>query len=353
MSATTQNNNMTMINDMFSAFMERAVNDGPLSEYQDSINEIKEILSNYWLDEENQTIFSKVLGSIKTKTTRKSKKSDDDTPKPRRPKSAYIFFCKDKREEVKTKMTEDNDGDKPKPTEVMRGLGAAWRELKESGNNELLSKYEDLAAIDKFECHAENGTTPPPSYEEFTWSKAPVIIPDPVHVVPTPRMPVCNPCTSRPKSIAPCRFVMQGMRCPHAKCRFDHDVTPETAKPKPASVMICGRPTPKPAPSGDAALAVLLNEEINHKPIPGSPKPAALPPALPPPPVSMNIWGHQNLAALPPPPPPASTPPPPSPPPPSADDDEVVLRVPMALALQAMQMAMASGKTKVRVEIIP
>jgi hypothetical protein len=186
--------------------------------------------------------------------------------------------------------------------------------------------------------------------EEFMWSKAPVIIPDPVHVVPAPRMPVCNPCTSRPKSIAPCRFVMQGMRCPHAKCRFDHDVTPETAKPKPASVMICGRPTPKPAPSGDAALAVLLNEEINHKPIPGSPKPAALPPALPPPPASMNIWGHQNLAAL---PPPADTPPPPPPPPPSADDDEVVLRVPMALALQAMQMAMASGKTKVRVEIIP
>jgi hypothetical protein len=157
MSATTQNN-MTMINDMFKSFMERAVNDGPLSEYDSSILDITKQLADYWFEDENQAIFSEVLGSIKTKTTRKSKKSDDDTPKPRRPKSAYIFFCKDKREEIKTKMTED--GDKPKPTEVMRGLGAAWRQLKESGDNDLLSKYEDLAATDKAECHVENGTVP-------------------------------------------------------------------------------------------------------------------------------------------------------------------------------------------------
>jgi hypothetical protein len=203
------------------------------------------------------------------------------------------------------------------------------------------------------------------------WSKSPDIVPDKTHVVPTPRMPVCNPCTSRPKSsIPPCRFVMQGMRCPHAKCRFDHDVTPEptAAKPKPASVMMfCGRPAPKPAPTGDAVLAARLNKEINHKPMPKltpDTKPAAMPPALPPPPPSMNIWGHQNLAALPPPPPPpsyeewgnqkpAALPPPPPPPPPPPADDEVVLRVPKELAMQAMQMAMASGKTKVRVEIVP
>ena len=117
-----------MINDMFKSFMERAGAEGPFSEYDE---EITEMLTNYWFDEENQAIFSKVLGSIKTKTTRKSKKSDDDTPKPRRPKSAYLFFCKEQREAVVAKMTEDN-GEKPKPKEVLSGLGAAWKELKNS-----------------------------------------------------------------------------------------------------------------------------------------------------------------------------------------------------------------------------
>ena len=46
MSATTQTNNMTMINDMFRSFMERAVNDGPFSEYDDEIYEIT--ASKFW-----------------------------------------------------------------------------------------------------------------------------------------------------------------------------------------------------------------------------------------------------------------------------------------------------------------
>tara|TARA_A100001011_G_scaffold209533_1_gene217751 strand:+ start:1823 stop:2974 length:1152 start_codon:yes stop_codon:yes gene_type:complete len=160
MSATTQTKNMTLINDMFTAFMERAVDEGgPLAEWDE---QVATDFMAFWFHDDNQKAFSKVLGSMKT-TVRKSKKSDDDTPKPRRPKSAYLFFCKENREEVVEKMTEENDGTKPAPKDVLSGLGAAWKELKESTkvkDKKLMAKYEEMAKIDKDECHKENGTSP-------------------------------------------------------------------------------------------------------------------------------------------------------------------------------------------------
>jgi len=160
MSATTQTKNMTLINDMFTAFMERAVDEGgPLAEWDE---QVATDFMAFWFHDDNQKAFSKVLGSMKT-TVRKSKKSDDDTPKPRRPKSAYLFFCKEKRSEVVEKMTEENDGTKPAPKEVLSGLGAAWKELKASSNckdKQLLARFEKMASDDKDECHRENGTSP-------------------------------------------------------------------------------------------------------------------------------------------------------------------------------------------------
>ena len=161
MSATTQNN-MKLFNDMFTAFMERAgEEDGPFAEYDESVSNA---LLDFWNTEENQAIFKKVTDGMKTKTktARKSKKSDDDKPKPRRPKSAYIFFCKEQRADVVETMTEENGGEKPTPKDVLSRLGAEWKKLKGSTktkDKQLLSKVEEMAAKDKAECHEENGTS--------------------------------------------------------------------------------------------------------------------------------------------------------------------------------------------------
>ena len=162
MSATTQNN-MKLFNDMFTAFMERAgEEDGPFAEYDESVSNA---LLDFWNTEENQAIFKKVTDGMKTKTktARKSKKSDDDDkPKLRRPKSAYIFFCKEQRPDVVETMTEENGGEKPAPKDVLSRLGAEWKVIKASNkvkDKELLSKVEEMAAKDKAECHEENGTS--------------------------------------------------------------------------------------------------------------------------------------------------------------------------------------------------
>ena len=163
MSVSVQNNNMAVLNELFTAFMERCVDEGgPLAEYDESI---EASLKEFWNEEKNQDIFNTAIKKLKGTTTRSKKSkssSDSDGEKKRRPKSAYIFFCKETRSAVVETMTEENDGTKPKPAEVLSALGAAWKELKASSkpkDKKLLAKFEQMAADDKEECHKENGTT--------------------------------------------------------------------------------------------------------------------------------------------------------------------------------------------------
>ena len=70
-----------------------------------------------------------------------------DPNKPKRGKSAYLFFCADHREDVKAQL-----GEEAKTTEVTAELGRMWNEIKESTKKEdkqKLSKYEDMAKSDK------------------------------------------------------------------------------------------------------------------------------------------------------------------------------------------------------------
>ena len=72
--------------------------------------------------------------------------SPKDPMKPKRGRSAYIFFCGETREEVKKEL-----GD-VKPQQVMRQLGARWKELKESTqrtDKALIAKYTKMAEEDK------------------------------------------------------------------------------------------------------------------------------------------------------------------------------------------------------------
>lgn len=66
---------------------------------------------------------------------------------PKRPKSAYIFFCLDKRDLVKQEMDDD-----AKATEITSELGRRWNLLKKAGK---ISKYESQANEDKIRYQTE------------------------------------------------------------------------------------------------------------------------------------------------------------------------------------------------------
>ena len=66
---------------------------------------------------------------------------------PKRAKSAYLYFCLDKREEVKRDL-----GDGSSATDITRELGARWNILKTEGSTK---KYDDEAAEDKSRYYLE------------------------------------------------------------------------------------------------------------------------------------------------------------------------------------------------------
>lgn len=73
------------------------------------------------------------------------KKSDKDPNAPKRGKSAYIFFCADKREDAKTHL-----GEKATGKEIMAFLGKMWKELKADDTLvDKLAEYENAAVADK------------------------------------------------------------------------------------------------------------------------------------------------------------------------------------------------------------
>jgi high mobility group protein B2 len=79
------------------------------------------------------------------------KKSDKDPNAPKRNKTAYIYFCSDKRAEAKSEL-----GDDAKATEVTALLGKMWKELKEDDDrSDELEKYNKLAADDKLRYNEE------------------------------------------------------------------------------------------------------------------------------------------------------------------------------------------------------
>ena len=113
---------------------------------------------------------SKDIEKIIEEGTPKTKKvsSPKDPNKPKRGKSAYIFFCGEARVEVKEEM------DDAKPQEVMRELGIRWKTLKESprkADKTKMAKYTKMAEEDKARSTQEMETYVPPSEEELVAAK--------------------------------------------------------------------------------------------------------------------------------------------------------------------------------------
>ena len=77
--------------------------------------------------------------------TTKRKSSDKVSNSPKRGKSAYLFFCAEKRQEAIARLGSDAKG-----AEVMALLGQMWNELKEDKERENeLNHYKKLAEQDK------------------------------------------------------------------------------------------------------------------------------------------------------------------------------------------------------------
>ena len=89
-------------------------------------------------------------------------KGKKDKNAPKRGKSAYIFFCADKRAEVKKEL-----GEEAKATEVAARLGELWNELKaDEDRADEMKVYAEQAAEDKARYEAEMETYKPPSDDE-------------------------------------------------------------------------------------------------------------------------------------------------------------------------------------------
>lgn len=112
--------------------------------------------------EKEKDIKSLVDSTMPKKTKKES--SPKDPNKPKRGKSAYIFYCGETRSLVKEDL-----GD-VKPQEVMRELGVRWKTLKESTKKsdiKKVEKYNEMAASDKVRAADEMDTYIPPSDEEL------------------------------------------------------------------------------------------------------------------------------------------------------------------------------------------
>lgn len=94
-----------------------------------------------------------IKGAVKG--ARKGKKEKDEN-KPKRAKTGYIFFCQDKRKEVKKKNPDATFG------EIGSALGKMWRELGEKEKAKYLKKNED----DKKRYEQEMTNYQPPKKEE-------------------------------------------------------------------------------------------------------------------------------------------------------------------------------------------
>ena len=107
-----------------------------------SDNGSKELVDK-WNSQENIEAFN----VVEIKSTKRSSDKIKDPNKPKRGKSAYIFFCAKKREEAKANL-----GNGAKATEVTSELGRMWNALKASNKKAektLLASLEAEAAEDK------------------------------------------------------------------------------------------------------------------------------------------------------------------------------------------------------------
>lgn len=124
---------------------------GFLNAYGDNQDQINELVDS-WNSEEVQSLFKESVGAKQKKPRKKRVKGQ-----PKKNKSAYLYFCADKREQVKL----ENPG--LKTSEITSLLGDGWKELKEDDSRkDELESYTKQAAVDKIRYEDEKKNFVPP-----------------------------------------------------------------------------------------------------------------------------------------------------------------------------------------------
>ncbi len=103
--------------------------------------------------EEMATYVPSESDSEEPEKSEKKKRAKKPKDAPKNAKSAYMFFCADKRAEVKEQNPELS------PKEITTKLGAMWKEIKD--DEKEVKKYNELAAADKDRYKEEMSTYVP------------------------------------------------------------------------------------------------------------------------------------------------------------------------------------------------
>jgi len=89
---------------------------------------------------ENADFNTKLASTIASNIPKASAKPKRDENKPKKPTSTFLRFCKDNRAAVITTLTKKNKGEKPKNTDILKGMAAAWAEYKTAAESKPKGK---------------------------------------------------------------------------------------------------------------------------------------------------------------------------------------------------------------------
>ena len=131
--------------------------------------EVMKVLGQMWQAEKKRAPYEKqaaadkaryekeMAGYVPPPATEADKKKKKDPSAPKRPRSAYLYYCEAERAAVLKKHPDY------KITDVSKELGPAWQKLSAKAK----AKYEKLAAQDKQRYDAEMASyTPPPQQRD-------------------------------------------------------------------------------------------------------------------------------------------------------------------------------------------
>ena len=104
-----------------------------------STTTIEMLMARVEVLEKQLAVFDKTAKKAYKKT--KKEESDDENPKKKRT-SGYIIFSNASRDDVKTKLTKDEE--KPKNTEVMKELARLWKALTDEERGQWNEKAKEI-----------------------------------------------------------------------------------------------------------------------------------------------------------------------------------------------------------------
>ncbi|NBO22178.1 hypothetical protein EBU94_02395 [bacterium] len=96
-----------------------------------------------WTSDDNQKAFTKVVSSLVNKKLKKMAKKEDEEkePRPKKGKTAYLFFCSAERGNMKKKYPDLTN------KEITKKLGEKWTSIKD--DKDKIKIYKDMAEEDK------------------------------------------------------------------------------------------------------------------------------------------------------------------------------------------------------------